>query len=74
MGAADIDHVIEERVSRFDNEGLRDSMRSYYRSGQGFDLISSGVLSNKAYERVRAIFSGNAPIWIPWWMGGPTRE
>lgn len=61
VGAADIDHVIEERVGRFDNEGLRDSMRSYYRSGQGFDLISSEVLSNKAYERVRAIFSGNAP-------------
>lgn len=59
--AADVDHVIEERISRFDNEGLRDSMRSYYRSGQGFDLISSEVLSNKAYERVRAIFSGNAP-------------
>jgi len=36
-------------------------MRSYYRSGKGFDLISSEVLSNKAYERVRAIFSGNAP-------------
>ena len=59
--AADVDHVIDERISRFDNEGLRDSMRSYYRSGPGFDLISSEVLSNKAYERVRAIFSGNAP-------------
>ncbi|MBP6015766.1 MAG: trigger factor [Candidatus Promineofilum sp.] len=59
--AADVDNVIDERIGRFDNEGLRDSMRSYYRSGQGFDLISSEVLSNKAYERVRAIFSGNAP-------------
>lgn len=59
--AADIDQIIEERVARFDNEGLRDSMRNYYRSGRGFDLISSEVLSNKAYERVRAIFSGNAP-------------
>ena len=59
--AADIDRVIEERISRFDNEGLRDSMRSYYRNGQGFELISSEVLSDKAYERVRAIFSGNAP-------------
>ena len=59
--AADIDQLIEERVARFDNELLRDNMRSYYRSGRGFDLISSEVLSNKAYERVRAIFSGNAP-------------
>ena len=59
--AADVDGVIEERIARFDNPGLRDSMRNYYRSGQGFDLISSEVLSNKAYERARAIFSGNAP-------------
>ncbi len=59
--AADVDGLIEERVARFDNPGLRDSMRNYYRSGQGFDLISSEVLSNKAYERARAIFSGNAP-------------
>ena len=59
--AADIDGLIEERIARFDNPGLRDSMRNYYRSGQGFDLISSEVLSNKAYERARAIFSGNAP-------------
>jgi trigger factor len=59
--AADIDRVLEERVARFDNEGLRDSMRNYYRSGQGFELVSSEALSNKAYERIRAIFSGNAP-------------
>lgn len=59
--AADVDGLIEERIARFDNPGLRDSMRNYYRSGQGFDLISSEVLSNKAYERARAIFSGNAP-------------
>jgi trigger factor len=59
--AADIDALVEERVARFDNEGLRDSMRNYYRSGQGFDLISSEVLSNKAYQRIREIFSGLAP-------------
>ncbi len=59
--AADVDTLIDERIARFDNPGLRDSMRNYYRSGQNFDLISSEVLSNKAYERARAIFSGNAP-------------
>ncbi len=36
-------------------------MRNYYRSGRGFELISTEVLSNKTYERIRAIFSGNAP-------------
>ena len=59
--AADVDTLIDERIARFDNPGLRDNMRNYYRSGQNFDLISSEVLSNKAYERARAIFSGNAP-------------
>ena len=59
--AADIDHLIEDRVARFDNEGLRDSMRNYYRSGRGFDQISSEVLSAKTYERVREIFRGEAP-------------
>lgn len=59
--AADVDELIDERIARFDNPGLRDSMRAYYRKGQGFDMISSEVLSNKAYERIRAIFSGNAP-------------
>ncbi len=61
VDAADIDNIIEEQVARFDNEGLRDSMRNYYRSGRGFELISTEVLSNKTYERIRAIFSGNAP-------------
>lgn len=59
--AADIDSLIEERTARFDNEGLRKSMSDYYRTGRGFELISSEVLSNKAYDRVRAILSGNAP-------------
>jgi trigger factor len=59
--ASDIDRIIDDRIARFDNEGLRESMRNYYRSGQGFDQISSEVLSDKAYERIRQIFGGNAP-------------
>jgi trigger factor len=59
--AADVDSVIEERVARFDKESLRESMRNYYRSGQGFDLIGSEVLSNKVYERIKAILGGAAP-------------
>jgi trigger factor len=61
VGAADIDRIVEERIARFDNEGLRDSMRNYYSQGQGFDLVSSEALSHKAYERIGAIFSGAAP-------------
>ncbi len=59
--AADIDALIEDRIARFDNDNIRDSMRNYYRSGNGFDMLSSEVLSNKAYERILAIFGGNAP-------------
>ena len=58
---ADIDEKIEKQVARFGNESISDSMRKYYRSGVGFDVISSEVLSEKAYERALAIFSGNAP-------------
>lgn len=57
---ADIDALIEERISNFDNESIRNSMRDYFR-GSGFELLSGEVLSNKAYERILAIFSGNAP-------------
>jgi len=59
--AADVDDIIEERVARFDNEGLKESMRNYYRSGRGFETISGEVLSNKVYERILAIFAGTAP-------------
>ena len=59
--AADVDAIIEERVSRFDNEGLKESMRNYYRSGRGFEAVSGEVLSNKVYERILAILSGTAP-------------
>lgn len=59
--AGDVDAIIEERVARFDNEGLQDSLRNYYKSGHGLDLISSEVLSDKLYERIKAILSGDAP-------------
>lgn len=61
VDAADIDNIIEERLERFENPALKDSMRSYYQSGRGFELVSSEVLSNKVYERVKAILSGQAP-------------
>lgn len=60
--AADIDGLIEARVERFaDNETLQNSMRDYYRTGPGFDAISSEVLRDKVYERIVAILSGEAP-------------
>jgi len=58
---ADLDAVIDQRLARFDNDALKDSLRNYYRSGQGFEAISGEVLSNKVYDRIRAILSGEAP-------------
>jgi trigger factor len=59
--AADIDAAIEERLSRFDNEELRQGMRDYFSQGYGFNTISSQVLQEKVYERMEAILAGNAP-------------
>jgi trigger factor len=61
VSAEDIDRQIEERVARFDKDTLKESMREYYRSGQGFEAVSSLVLRDKVYERLEAILSGNAP-------------
>lgn len=60
--ANDVDAYIDERVAAFeDNDELQESMRNYYRSGYGFDMMSSEILMDKAYKRIEAILSGNAP-------------
>jgi trigger factor len=61
VSAADLDAIIDQRLARFDNDALKDSLRQYYRSGQGFEAISGEVLSNKVYDRIRAVMSGEAP-------------
>ena len=58
----DIEAMIDERVGQFgDNEALQKGMRDYYRSGPGFDMLSSEVLMEKAYTRIEAVLTGNAP-------------
>ncbi|KAA3662628.1 MAG: trigger factor, partial [Chloroflexi bacterium] len=62
VNAEDVDGYIEERVAAFgDNKELQESMGNYYRSGYGFDMISSEILMEKAQDRIKAILSGNAP-------------
>ena len=58
---ADVEALVDERVGHYENEELRQQMHDFYLTGQGFDMISSEVLSNKVYERMVAILSGNAP-------------
>ncbi len=57
----DVSELVDERVARYENEELRKQMRDFYLTGAGFDMISSEVLSNKVYERLIAIYSGEAP-------------
>lgn len=58
----DIDAAIDQRVSQFsDNEALLQGMRDYYKSGPGFDMLSSEVLMEKTYERIKAVLAGEAP-------------
>jgi trigger factor len=57
----DVEALIDEHVARYDNEELQKSMRDFYLSGSGFDMISSEVLSVKVYERIKAILSGTVP-------------
>ena len=57
----DVSAIADKRVERYENEELRKQMRDFYLQGVGFDMISSEVLSDKVYERLVAIYSGDAP-------------
>ena len=60
--AEDVDAKIEERLADFgDNEDLRESMRQYFSTGYGFEMMSSEILMDKVSERAEAIYAGEAP-------------
>ncbi|MEJ2746782.1 MAG: trigger factor [Anaerolineae bacterium] len=62
VSAEDVDLAIENRLESFgDNEEFRNSMRDYFKSGYGFDMISSEVIMDKVHDRMVAILSGEAP-------------
>lgn len=61
VDADDIDASIEERVSKYDNEQLKESIGNYYRSGYGFEMVSSEILMDKVHERIQAVYTGTAP-------------
>lgn len=61
VDAADIDTAVAKQIESFDDETLRNTMRDYYRSEAGLDVIGSEILHNKVYDRIQAIFGGYAP-------------
>ncbi|HID50566.1 MAG TPA: trigger factor, partial [Anaerolineae bacterium] len=59
---ADVDAKIDERMEGYgDNEELAAAVGEYYKQALGMDMINSEILTDKAYERMAAILSGNAP-------------
>ena len=62
VDAEDVDAKIEERLADFgDNEDLRASMRQYFTTGYGLDMMSSEILMDKVAKRAEAIYVGEAP-------------
>ncbi len=62
VSADDIDTAVEKRLESFgDNAEFQESMRNYFNSGYGFDMISSEVIMDKVHDRMVAILSGEAP-------------
>ncbi|HFE67324.1 MAG TPA: trigger factor [Chloroflexi bacterium] len=62
IAEADVDAKVAERTESYgDNEELAAALGEYYKQGPGLDMISSEILTDKAYERMVAILSGNAP-------------
>jgi trigger factor len=58
----DVESNIEKRLESYgDNDDFKESMRKYFSSGYGFDMISSEVIMDKVHERMTAILSGDAP-------------
>jgi trigger factor len=62
VSAEDVDAAIEKRLAAFgDNEEFQNSMRNYFQSGYGFDMISSEIIMDKVHDRMVAILGGEAP-------------
>jgi trigger factor len=62
VSAEDVDAAIENRLESFgDNDEFKESMRNYFNSGYGFDMISSEIIMDKVHERMVAILGGDAP-------------
>lgn len=60
--SADVDEAVEERVSPYsENEELQNQLRSLFSQGAGLQAVSNEILMEKAYDRVEAIVTGNAP-------------
>ncbi|MCI0575998.1 MAG: trigger factor [Chloroflexi bacterium] len=61
IGQADVDKALDQRLSRFENEELREQLRKIYSQGDSLRSLTGEILVDKIYERMNAIVSGTAP-------------
>ncbi len=59
LSQEEIDSAVEKRLETFDEE-MRGYMRPYL-EGEGGAMIRQELLTNKVYDRIAAIFAGEAP-------------
>ncbi len=57
----DIEAELDKQVGQYEDENLREAMRSYLSQGPGMEQISGALLMNRIIDRMEAIASGNAP-------------
>lgn len=56
-----IDELVEQRISKYENEDLRNNMRDYFSKGAGLETIRGDALHELIVERIKAIYTGTAP-------------
>jgi trigger factor len=57
----DMEEKTEEWLGQFESMELKESMRQYIQGRSGFEMLGSGILMDKAFERIQAIYRGEAP-------------
>jgi trigger factor len=57
----DIDAALDEQLSKYEDERLREGMREYFMRGEGVSNMVTELLNDKLYERIKAILTGTAP-------------
>lgn len=59
--AEDIDARLAEQLAGFEAEEMKENMRQYLQGEYGFQMMGSEIIMEKAYQRAKAIFAGEAP-------------
>jgi FKBP-type peptidyl-prolyl cis-trans isomerase (trigger factor) len=59
--AEDIDAALDEQLSKYEDERLREGMREYFLQGEGISNLTAELINDKLHERIEAILTGTAP-------------